>query len=178
MVIDLNIKKLTKTAIFLLAAIVFQSLVLIPKIESLPYVVIYAVGSLVNLTILLSAMADGKSTAVYIGIITPVLAYFEGNLVSISLIPIVVAGNVVYICFYYYLQKYNKYLALVTSAVAKWMVMFYGGMGILKMLCRNNPGFIESTSVLFNIPQIVTALIGGIAAIGLYECFFKKEGVI
>ncbi|HYE67666.1 MAG TPA: hypothetical protein VEA58_03590, partial [Anaerovoracaceae bacterium] len=88
------------------------------------------------------------------------------------LIPFIAAGNIVLILLWHYIGKQNrghKYAAyitaLISAAIAKFSVLYIGIVQIAVPLFLGLPEPQASViSKMFSIPQIITALAGGIIA--------------
>ncbi|QNU65862.1 ECF transporter S component [Ruminiclostridium herbifermentans] len=130
-------------------------------------------GSIVNLILIVSVMTCGVSTGITVGIISPVCAKLFGIGPFWSLIPFIIAGNIVLIILWHIIGnckmekfKLSYVLALIVAAVAKFLVLY---LGIVKLAI---PVFLKLpeqkaivVSNMFSIPQLITALIGGVLAL-------------
>jgi len=89
----------------------------------------------------------------------------QGYLKFAPLIPVIALSNIILCYFYYYLQKINKYAAIAIGAVGKWIFIFYAARFVLKNIILLPAEKLTIAIVAFNIPQLVTALIGGFLAV-------------
>jgi len=161
-------KKLTRTAILLAITLAFQALRFIPFIGTLPYGT-YIIGSLVNLMLLMTALTVGIDSAVFISIVTPIVAFMQGHLVFPLLIPVIALGNIIVCVLFYYIKGYNKYAAVAIGAVAKWIFLYYAVQLVLSSFMKLPPEKFAVAIAAFNVPQLITALIGGFLSIVIYQ---------
>lgn len=166
--------KITKTAMLLALSLVFQSLRLLPFIGELPYSTLI-IGSLVNMCLYLSVLVMNEFTAGFIiSICTPLVAFLQGHLAFVCLIPFVAVGNAVLVLCFYSLQKLNKYAAVAVASAAKWAVMFFSGKYLLHFFLHIDYDRLKILIAGFNLPQLITAVIGGIAALVIYKMLPKS----
>lgn len=172
-------KELTRSAMLLALALVFQSLRLIPAVGAWPYSA-YLIGSLVNLVLIVAAGAVGRNAIALVSVFTPVVAFFQGFLPFPVLIPVVAVGNALLAFTFYHFQKrykgFGKYLGVVIGAAFKWAILFSGATYLLKALTPGiDPKKLAAISTAFNFQQIITALIGGFSAIALLSALPKNS---
>lgn len=147
-------KQLTRAAILLTLALIFQSLrVLLP----LPHFLsAFIIGSLVNAVLAFAAWRSVLSYALSFSAILPIVAYLQGQLPIPILIPVVILGNWLYILLIYkyqsgkgiYLAPFAKAVAMYTTAVLA-MQFFDLPLGLQKTM-----GF------MMGIAQLVTGFVG------------------
>ena len=101
-----------------------------------------------------------------------------------SLIPFIIAGNTVFVFVWHYIGNRNmvrKNAAVITAficaAIAKFLVLY---IGIVRIAIPVFLGLPEQQaaviSYMFSIPQLITALVGGILAIVLLPTLKKAIG--
>lgn len=161
---------ITRTAIFIALLVVLQA-----ATAALGNTII--TGAVVNMLLIVSVMTCGVMSGISVAVISPIMAKFIGIGPFWSLIPFIIAGNIVLVLIWYFIGNRsisgNKYVAyiisLITAAVAKFLVLY---IGIIKIAI---PVFLDLPekqatviSNMFSIPQLVTALIGGVLAIVLF----------
>ena len=151
---------LTRSALLFALAVVFQGLRLVIPIA--PPMSMFLIGTLVNMTLILSVRYVGLSLTIVMGCLLPVIAFMQGQLAIILLIPLVAIGNVIMVVLAYYLWQRKIFLWIIP--VAKMLVLYMGAVSIIKVL-----GLPEQISrmVLFVMswPQLITASIGLVLAI-------------
>lgn len=146
-------KWLARAAVLLALTLVFQSLRLGQAVT----------GTAVNAMLLTAAVVIGPWGAAVIGLLTPVTAFFLGvlNPILAPAIPFIMAGNALLVLVFGYGRKLNLYLALVGGAVAKYLLLSAAVIHII-----NVPG---PVSIALRVPQLFTALGGGLVALLLLE---------
>ena len=128
-------------------------------------------GSCVNAVLAVSVLVSGLSSGLTVALLSPFAAFLLG--IGPQLLPIVPAialGNAVYVLMLSRLcgQKppvWRKTLALCGSAGAKFLTLY---LVVVKLLCSIlplKPPQIATFSTMFAWPQLITALIGGAAAL-------------
>lgn len=159
---------ITRTAVFLALLIVLQA-------ATAPLGNILVTGSIVNLLLILSVMICGFSSGLTVAVLSPVLAKFFGIGPLWSIIPFIILGNITLILIWYFIgsrAKLNRiaaYLvALVVAAALKFTVLYLGivrlAVPVLLKLPEQQAG---AVSAMFSLPQLITAAIGGAAAVAV-----------
>lgn len=145
----MNLKFITRTAILLALTLAFQMLRL-PQ----PFT-----GPAVNTMLFLSSAIVGIIGGVLIGALTPWIAFLNGILppVLAPAIPFIMVGNAVLVILFGTLRRINIYLAIATAAVVKFLVLTIA----VRFLINVPP----KVSVMLQLPQLYTAITGGIIAL-------------
>lgn len=167
-------KKLTRTAMLLALTLVFQALRLIPAVGNMPYSTLI-IGTLVNMCLCISVLTINEAAGLMIGLCAPVVAFIQGHLAFVALIPFVALGNSAFVICIYYLQKLNKYAAVAAASLAKWAVMFFGSKYLLQFFLHVDYAKLQALVTAFNLPQLITALAGG--ALALILCRLLPAGL-
>lgn len=165
-------KKLARSAVLLALALVFQNLRLIPGFAQWPQNV-FVIGSLVNLVLFFAVQFAGLDGAAIIALITPVVAFLQGHIKFAPLMPLIMAGNLALCIIFYYVMKVNKYAAVALSSVIKWLLLFYGSRLVAGYVLNLSGPQFDALVAGFNVPQLVTALIGGFLFIIIMPAFKK-----
>ena len=161
---------ITRTAIFIALLIVLQA-------ATAPLGNPLITGSIVNMLLITSVMICGLASGFTVAVISPVMAKFLGIGPLWALIPFIVAGNIVLILLWYFIgnrsiggKKTVAYIsALITAAVAKFLVLYIGIVQIAVPVFLGLPEPQAAViSNMFSIPQLITALIGGALAVLLF----------
>ncbi|MGO1370461.1 MAG: ECF transporter S component [Senegalia sp. (in: firmicutes)] len=157
----MDTKKLVRTALLLALALVFQI--------GFRQFAQPIVGPLLNMTLILAALMIGPTSAVIIGTLTPIIAFSVGIIGLAPLIPIIVIGNILFVLAFFYINninmKYSNWIALVISALIKFGFLALSVRMILPLFIPKVPMPIIAA---FTLPQLYTAIIGGILAIVIY----------
>lgn len=154
---------ITETAIMLALLVILQAV-----IKSAGQIV---TGSCVNAVLAVSVLVAGLSSGLTVALISPFVAFLLG--IGPQLLPIVPAialGNGVYVLMMgrlcgKKLPMWRQTLALLGSAGAKFLTLY---LVVVKLLCSILPlkqPQIATFSTMFAWPQLITALIGGTAAL-------------
>ncbi|GLC79285.1 GTPase [Lacrimispora brassicae] len=129
-------------------------------------------GSAVNMILIISVMIAGLSSGLTVAVISPIFAKFLGIGPLWLLIPFIVAGNIVLVLIWHFLgnRRFGKsvtvyILTLTVAAVSKFLMLYIGIVAIAIPHLMNLPEKQATTiSGMFSIPQLLTALIGGVIA--------------
>ena len=154
---------ITETAIMLALLVILQAVT-----KSAGQIV---TGSCVNAVLAVSVLVAGLSSGLTVALISPFVAFLLG--IGPQLLPIVPAialGNGVYVLMMgrlcgKKLPMWRQTLALLGSAGAKFLTLY---LVVVKLLCSILPlkqPQIATFSTMFAWPQLITALIGGTAAL-------------
>ena len=154
---------ITETAIMLALLVILQAVT-----KSAGQIV---TGSCVNAVLAVSVLVSGLSSGLTVALISPFAAFLLG--IGPQLLPIVPAialGNAVFVLMLSRLCGKNppvwrKALAVAGSAGAKFLTLH---LVVVRFLCNVLPlkqPQIATFSTMFTWPQLITALIGGAAAL-------------
>lgn len=148
---------LTKAAILLAIAIVFQMV----KLGQ------FFTGTGINAVLIIAASVCGPLWAAAIGTFTPVLALVLGvhPPALLPVVPFIVAGNIVYAVLYWLIQKKNRYLGVAGAALAKFALLY----SVVNFLIAVKPPI----KVALSLPQLVTAVAGGVLALIVLKALEK-----
>ena len=181
MIIILNIRSkilwITRTAVFIALLVVLQA-------ATAPLGNTIVTGSIVNMILVVSVMTCGLASGLSVAAVSPIMAKLIGIGPFWSLIPFIIAGNTALVSVWHYIgnRKMRRILtayitALISAATAKFLVLY---IGIVRITI---PVFLDLAeqqaaviSYMFSIPQLITALVGGIMAIALLPTLKKAIG--
>ena len=155
-----SIRKISRTAILLAIALVFQ-------MGGFPQ---FITGPLVNTVLYLAAMVIGWQGGIIIGISTPVIAAMRGILPPplTPLIPFIALGNAMLVILFFLLKSKNKIASIIIASVAKFLVL----VSAVKLLVQVPPAIAQ----MMSFPQLVSALAGGFIAL-LVINIFKRANI-
>lgn len=150
---------ITRTGFFLALALVFQIGL---RQFSQP-----VVGSLVNLVLIMSANIMGTLSGAIVGTFTPLIALLIGIMGFPPVVPFIIIGNFVYVFIFNILRrnlniKGAKIIAVIGAALVKYIILLVSVKYILGLFVPNVPPKIIA---MFSLPQLYTALAGGLLAI-------------
>lgn len=154
---------------------VFIALLLLTQILTAPISNPLITGTLVNLLLIMAVVGLGLSAGITIAALSPVLAKFLGIGPLWSLVPFIVLGNLSLLLVWHFIgargtkRKLARYsIACGAAAVAKCLVLYLGVVKLaIPCLLKLSGPQADILSVMFSIPQLVTALLGGVLAMGL-----------
>ncbi len=148
-----KIKFITRTGILLAVALVIQ-------MGGLPQPI---TGPLINTVLYLSALLVGSGSGVIIGVCTPVIAFMRGILPAPlgPMIPFIALGNGVLVFVFSLLKGKNKILGIILASLTKY--------AILAVTVKFIVDVPDKIAQLMSLPQLFTALSGGVIAILAYK---------
>ncbi len=132
----------------------------------------YVTGSCVNAVLAVAALVSGIGSATAVALVSPFAAFMLG--IGPQLLPIVPAialGNLVYVEVFWSIAKKYKLMSVrgviawLSASVCKFLTLY---LVVVKLLCNVltlKPQQITTFTAMFSWPQLVTALIGGGAAL-------------
>ena len=164
---------ITRTAILLALALVFQ---LGFRLFAQP-----VVGPMVNFVLLFSAIYVSTSSGVIIGALTPLIAFMAGIMPLFPVVPFIMVGNALFVMVFNYTRKriplYGDFVGVVTAALVKFSFLALSIRYLVTFFVAAVPPPLVAA---FTLPQLYTAIIGGILAVVVAEAVKKalvKEGV-
>lgn len=168
---------ITKAAMFLAVAIVFQILG-----RSIPQINQYFVGPVVNAVLLLTVYTCSVKWGCITALITPLMAYLVGQLAPpmAPFIPFIMVGNLVYILIFGLLKKnkYGVYIGVLLAAFVKYLVLSFSAT---KLIYWFNIGFPEQLAKklaqMMGLTQFITGIAGGIIALAFIFLLSRRKGL-
>lgn len=149
---------LTRTAVLLALALVFQI--------GFTQFAQPAVGPLVNMTLLIAAVVVGSIPAIIIGCLTPLMAFVLGIMPLLPVVPFIMIGNVLLILSFNMIRrsipKYGDVAGVIVAAVLKFAFLAISIRYFVTFFIEKIPPKLVTA---FTLPQLYTALIGGLLAI-------------
>ena len=136
-------------------------------------------GSFVNAVLAVAVLVAGLYSGITVALISPVLAYFLGIAPQILTVPAIMVGNTVYVMLLYFVagtdskRIVRQIVAWICAAAAKfaalyaivvWLICGVFSKGLLASGALKPP-MLKMLPATFSWPQLVTALIGGAAAL-------------
>lgn len=153
---------LTRTAILLALTVVVQMF-------GWPQLV---TGPLVNAMLLLACIFVSPSSAVIIGLTTPLVAFSRGILAPplAPMIPFIMLGNAVFVVLFSLLRRrssWGEIMGILAGAVAKFAVLALAVQFLTKL-----PPLVAKA---MQWPQLLTAIIGGAVALAVAKALPQLE---
>jgi len=160
----------TRAAIVLALTIALQFALreFVPSAPPFNIVNLFLVGSIVNLGLLLATETAGLWAGIIIALSTPITAWMQAHLPSPTMIPAVMAGNIILVVLYWLAtrkgsgQDWIRWLGLIAGAIVKMAFLYYAIGMIVGSLSALPPAAAAFIRFSFSWPQFVTAIIGGV----------------
>ena len=149
-----RVRMLVRGALLLALAVVVQQLRLILPLPTL--ITTLLIGTVVNAALVLAARFTGLFTAVAMCLALPIIAFLQGQLPLVFLIPIVFIGNfiLVILC-----NKWWVKPILLIAPIAKTSAMYLGAVVLFKIFAVNTP-MAKFILIAMSWPQLLTAFFG------------------
>lgn len=148
----MNNRRLARGAMLIALALALQAVRLVLPLPQ--PVSTFVIGSLVHMMLVLTWKLSGVGTALLLALLLPLTAYLQGQVLLPLLIPVIWAGNVLFVVM---LQLFsaNHRLALFLPPLAKAVLM-----GVVNIVALPNPALRKTIMFGMSVPQLVTAFIG------------------
>ena len=136
-------------------------------------------GSFVNAVLAVTVLVAGLSNGITVAVISPVLAYLLGIAPQILTVPAIMVGNTVYVILLYCITGKDgksfarKILAWICAAAAKFAALYAIVVGLICGVFSESlmasgalkAPMLKALPATFSWMQLITALIGGAAAL-------------
>lgn len=161
-----GVQNLVRSGLFLGIAIVFQ---LIGK--NFPQVSQFLVGPVVNAVLLLTAYICGNYYGIAVAALTPILALLLGQFPTplASFIPFIMIGNAVYVFVFGILKNKTRigvYIGIVSGSFLKYLFLYFSAAKLITLFSLGIPEkILPKLTAMMGLPQLITALFGGLIAI-------------
>ncbi len=140
-------------------------------------------GTLVNALLISAVMTGGLWSGIFVAVVSPVMAKLIGIGPLWSLIPFIAAGNLVLVIVWHFVggsSRIPRYaariMALTGAAAAKFLVLYLGIVKIAVPLLLKLPDPQATViSGMFSVPQLITALLGGIVALPVLAAIKRAD---
>ncbi|MCX8130009.1 MAG: ECF transporter S component [Clostridia bacterium] len=165
-----KIRFITRTAILLALAIVFQMLGrYIPLGPNSQFVV----GPLINACLMVAAAMVGLSGGGIVALLSPFGAILTGAAIPLPFAPFVALGNFLLVLLFFLFMYRSKILGLTLGALAK-SVWLFAAIKIFVWAMDMKGKKAEMLLWSFSWPQAITALVGGVLALLLIKVLDKN----
>ena len=167
---------ITRTAAFIALLVVLQAV-------TAPLGNTIVTGTLVNAVLIVSVMTGGVMAGALVGGVSPFMAKLVGIGPLWSLIPFIALGNITLILVWHFVgngQGRNRLLpeaaAVLAGAGAKFLVLYLGIVRLaVPVLLKLPQPQASVVSAMFSVPQLITALLGGVAALPVLGALRKAH---
>jgi len=136
------------------------------KIKFITRTGILLAGPLINTVLYLSVLLVGSWSGIIIGICTPVIAFMRGILAPPlgPMIPLIALSNGVLVVVFSLLKGKNKILGIILASLVKYAILATTVKFIVDVPDR--------VAQIMSVPQLFTALSGGVIAILGYKALW------
>ena len=174
-----RVKIITRTAILLALAVVFQMMgqFLGPNNN-------FIVGPLVNTVLIVSTAATGLWGGTAIAVIAPFISAFTNKAPIAPIIlffsPFIAGGNFILVLCYHLIAKRNKIAGIAVGAVLKFVFLYTSVVIFISMfseVLNISPTVAAMLNFLFSWPQLVTGLAGGIVALAVIKVLERNVDI-
>ncbi|MCY6370058.1 ECF transporter S component [Clostridium ganghwense] len=168
-----QIRNLVRSSLLLAIAVIFQM--------TLKHTVV--VGPVVNAVLLLTTFICGTVWGIYVGLLTPLLAFATGTLNAAlgPFVPFIMIGNAILVFFFGIFkgkEKFGKYLGLVIGSLLKYLFLYVSATKLVSLFKLGIPAkLVKQLAIIMGIPQFYHALIGGAFAILIIELLKKRKQI-
>ena len=166
-----KIRWITETAVMLALLIVLQTLT-----KPMGQLV---TGSFVNAALAVTVLTAGLGSGLTVAIVSPVLAWLLGIAPQILTVPAIMIGNSIYVLLLYCIagshskKAVRQVIAWLAAAAAKFAALYAAVVWLICGLFAENllasgmlkEPMLKTLTATFSWPQLITALIGGAAAL-------------
>ena len=134
----------------------------------------YITGPSINAVLIVATVFTGILGGLLIGCITPLVALTMGIVhpIVIPLVPVIVIANCTLVVTFYLLKNKNHYIALIAASFAKFFVFYIALNYLIKFFDLKIPALML---VAFQLPQLLTALVGGVVGVVVARYLQKVE---
>lgn len=171
-----NTQKLVRASLLLAICIAFQTIG-----RNIPEINQFLVGPIINCILILTVVMCGKWWGMVVGILTPLLAWFVGQLATplAPFIPFIMIGNFLFV-FIFSLFKEGKLIkrsvGIVIGAIVKFLFLSLAATKLINLFSLNFPTKVANAlAISMSIPQLITALVGGAFALIILELLRKRK---
>ncbi len=147
-----------------------------------------ATGPLINAMLFISTALLGWLAGVILGFMTPIVALLRGQLPPLlaPMVPFISISNVILVLTWFFIKKKFKltkkinlnpvkqpgnYLAIVCAAMVKFLFLSFSVKILLPVLIAHD--LPAKFVLMMTFPQLITAFIGGIIALVIYEMLYR-----
>ncbi|MBC7087611.1 MAG: ECF transporter S component [Tissierellales bacterium] len=161
-----NTKRLVQASVLLAIAIIFQIIG-----RTIPEINQFIVGPIVNMVLILTAYICGRWFGVGVGVLTPLLAYLVGQLAAplAPFIPFIMIGNAIYVLIFSFFMKRGQIqivVGVILGSVMKFLFLSFSARKLIYLFgLEFPPNIANALAASMSIPQLITALIGGVFAL-------------
>jgi hypothetical protein len=160
------------TGVTLALCVLFQSLrSLLPVLATFsimgPFnLSVLVIGTLVNLTLVLSAWFIGFWSGAAISLLAPLIAFLQGFQSIIAMVPVIFLGNLTIVAISWMLRR-RRVAGALLGAGGKFAAQYLLVAFLVVPVFVTQEAQRASLPLLFSWPQLITAVLGGLLALVL-----------
>lgn len=140
-------------------------------------------GPLINAMLIITTTLVGHVSGLILGVMTPLFAVLRGELPPIlaPMIPFIMISNMLLVTIYYLLKltstrknpmrRIKVWLGLMLAAIAKFLFLTLAVKIMLPYIFGHQ--IPAPLAFMMTIPQLLTAVAGGVIAVAIYEILFQ-----
>lgn len=170
----INTRFLTRTAILLALTVAVQMAGRAIPAPANSFIV----GPLVNACILISTAFVGLAGGIIISVLAPFTSLINNHApiapVLLLFAPLIAVGNSILALFFHYLKNKSQVMGILLGAVVKFGFLFGAIRVFVELKGDIKPPMANNLITLFSIPQLITALLGGVIAIVVVKALKKN----
>lgn len=167
-----SLRRMTQTAMMLAVTLLMQYMAGLMPIPAGPLRTLL-IGSLVNLCLFVTAWMVSWQGGVLVGILTPLVALWIGQLPVPHMFPIVALANAAMVTVCVLVGRRHRYAGVAAAAVVKTVILWVLVVWVFVPFLLPSIGLPEAKvsamttmlSVNFTWPQLVAACVGGIVSV-------------
>lgn len=171
---NIKIVWIARTAIFI-------ALLIVSQVVTMNFGNTLVTGSVVNFVLAVSVMTCGLGSGLIVAGMSPVFARILGIGPFWVLIPFIAVSNMIFVSVWHLVGNYNfrrKYAAYILAtglaAFAKFLLLYIGIARVAVPIILDLPEPQATiVSSMFSLPQLVTALVGGVLAASILPTLKK-----
>ena len=169
-----NIAALKPTTPQLTRGAMMLALILAWQYVTLPLNLTLVTGTVVNMLLVYCVISCGAPLGVAAAVLSPIGARLLGIGSVWALVPYIAVGNIALVLIWHFITRgkiaerkglMRMTAATVSAAVAKFIILYCGVVLVaVPQFLRPDEATANALSATFSLPQLVTALIGGVLA--------------
>ncbi len=139
----------------------------------------YITGTLVNCVLAVASLFGGIVCGIVVAVLSPFFAFILGiGPKLLPIVPCIVLGNVVFVLVLSLVSKgkmWRRVLGVILGAFAKFAILYLAVVQILIPLLGDSlkAPQVQTFTVMFSWPQLITALLGGSLAMLIFPVLYK-----
>jgi hypothetical protein len=132
-------------------------------------------GTIVNASLLIAVVLLGMRGAILLCLLPSIVSLSFGLLpmVMAPMVPFIILGNISLVYIFNLLRKKNFFLGLIPAALVKFSFLFLISNFLISFFIKQ--AVADKIAIMMSWPQLVTALMGGLAAYIIISLNYKNN---